>query len=417
MVPPPALEPNQNPMRWLIAEDALRDRKGHWFDYLTTFRNGLIEVGDRVEILVDRQATPDVNRRLNANPILPKSIWSRMSDGAGPLTRFARVPLHALATKRAVADWFRHNASPDVVFVPTVLVHHLLGWTWLLNGLLRHSSARVILFFPNTPIRLSSANGSPEWNRAPTAILFRRLVHSLRTLVVAGKVVLGTETLPMRDALTRLTGVPFTYLPHPVASSPEAGRPATSPDESGLVMGSFGSARLEKGSDLLAAAVLDYCRRHLDSRVRFALQCVEGREKDWRPLQAQSRINLIQDYFAEGEYARQLHSTQILLLPYRRASYDLRVSRMVIEALIAGMPVVATRGTTLACQAEEFGAIVHCEDGDAPSLYEAICKAETSYPELHTRAAERSHLARQHFSVRNFRELFLATALASTGNH
>ena len=393
-------------MRWLIVEDALRDRKGHWFEYVSTFHDGLRASGDEVEILADRRADAEIVRRLNARPVLPESIWRRMSDGAGPLRRFARVPLHALATRQAIVRWFRQHQPPDLIFVPTVLVHHLLGWTWLLKGPLRRSPARVLLFFPNTPVRLNPADGKPEWIPSPTARLFCRLVRSLRSDVAQGRVVLGAETLPMRDALSRLTEVPFTYLPHPVAA-PGNTAPAGTPDPRGLVMGSYGSARHEKGSDVLASAVLEFCRCHPDSSVRFELQCVEGREQDWDPLRGQSQVRLIPDYFAAGEYARQLRATQILLLPYRRASYDLRVSRMVIEAMTAGAPVVATRGTTLAAQAEEFGAAVLCQDGDARSLGDAICQMESAYPELRGRAADRAAAARQHFSICTFREQFL----------
>ena len=38
-------------MRWLIVEDALRDRKGHWVEYVSTFVRGLRELGDEVASL------------------------------------------------------------------------------------------------------------------------------------------------------------------------------------------------------------------------------------------------------------------------------------------------------------------------------------------------------------------------------
>ena len=88
-------------MRWLIIEDALRDRKGHWFEYLSTFYEGLRALGDSVEILADHRAEPHIIERLQARPVLPDSIWHRMGDDAGSFTRYARIPLHALATRRA----------------------------------------------------------------------------------------------------------------------------------------------------------------------------------------------------------------------------------------------------------------------------------------------------------------------------
>jgi len=32
-------------MRWLIVEDALRDRKGHWLEYVSTFVRDLQALG------------------------------------------------------------------------------------------------------------------------------------------------------------------------------------------------------------------------------------------------------------------------------------------------------------------------------------------------------------------------------------
>ena len=40
-------------MRWLIVEDALRDRKGYWFEYVSTFAQDLQGLGDPVTILAD----------------------------------------------------------------------------------------------------------------------------------------------------------------------------------------------------------------------------------------------------------------------------------------------------------------------------------------------------------------------------
>ena len=89
-------------LRWWIVEDALRDRKGHWVEYLQTFQRGLSAEGDQVRFFASKECVPDVAQAFNANPILPKSIWARMSDGAPKWRRLVRIPAHGLATYRAV---------------------------------------------------------------------------------------------------------------------------------------------------------------------------------------------------------------------------------------------------------------------------------------------------------------------------
>ncbi|MGH7950339.1 MAG: glycosyltransferase [Limisphaerales bacterium] len=394
-------------MRWLIVEDSLADGKGHWFEYLAAFHRELPRLGDEVVWLVPQNAGSEVCNHFGARPVLPESAFRKMSDGAPAWRRYLRVPVHALRTYRAMKNYLRRGEKYDVIFIPTVLVHHLLGWTWLIKRVLKKSAARILLFFPNTPVQLDLKTNEPSWQPAPTAKLFRRLIRSLENEVKQGSVILGAETHPMREALTRLTGVSFTYFPHPVCcekaatSHQVAGRRSQVSDS--LTFGSYGSARHEKGSDILVAAVDEYCRRYPDSRAQFVLQSADGDAKLWERLRENPKVQLIPNYFADGEYARQLAMTDVLLLPYRRSSYGLRVSRVVIEAMVQGIPVVTTRGTTLEEQAKEFGAALLSEDNDVASLVTAIQQQEETFP-IHRKQAEQQGMkARNHFCISMFR--------------
>jgi len=398
-------------LKWLIVEDALRDRKGHWFEYIGTFVRELRTLCDDVTVLADGAAEPFIVQELQAQPVLPASIWHRMSDGAGVLQRYSRVPVHAWKTYRTMRAYLRGNEEFDVIFVPTVLVHHLLGWVWLIKRTLQEARSRVILFFPNTPIQLNPETNEPAWLPSPTAKLFCRLIRSLRNEVKNGRVILGAETQPMREALTRLTGVPFTYFPHPVCPLPDAALSTINYQlSSEIVMASYGSARHEKGSDLLVAAADEYCRRHPDSRVRFVFQCVDWNGADWKRLNGNPKVELISNYFANGEYARRLRTADVLMLPYRRSSYALRVSRVAIEGMVHGLPAIATRDTTLAGQAKQFGAVVECDDENVESLVGAIGEMELNQPASKELARIRQPEAQKHFSVLNFRRILVEPA-------
>lgn len=391
-------------MRWLIVEDALRNKKGHWYEYLGTFARELRALGDEVTILADRSAERFLIEQLSVQPVLPDSIWHRMGDSAGALRRYLRVPGHGWNTYRAVKKYLRHGGKYDVIFVPTVLVHHLLGWTWLIKRVLNKTSSRVILFFPNTPVQLDLKTNEASWQAAPTAKLFNKLIRSLQSEVAQGRVILGVETNPMREALTRLTGVPFTYFPHPVqAEKIESKKPGTT-----LTFASFGSARHEKGSDVLVPAVEEYGRRYPDSRVQFVLQSVDGDAALWARLEGNPKVRLIPNYFNNGEYIKNLAQTDALLLPYRRSSYGLRVSRVVIEAMVNGIPIVTTRRTTLEEQAREFGGAVFCDDENVSSLVQAIREMEENFLQLKALAEELKISAQEHFLVKEFRRRVLA---------
>jgi glycosyltransferase involved in cell wall biosynthesis len=402
------------PLRWLIVEDALRDRQGHWFEYISTFAHDLQGLGDSVTVLADRKAEPFIRNGLDVQAVLPPSIWHRMNKG-GSLVRYSRVPIHAWQTVRAVKKHLAKSGGYDIVFVPTVLVHHLLAWTWLIQRGAVGGNARIVLFFPNVPIQCDPAGGV-SWVKAPTTRLMRYLFRRLAKEVGSGRVVLGAETRPMQEALTRLSGIPFTYLPHPVSGLElaEINENRHREDSAGgLLLGSYGLARHEKGSDTLFRAVDRVCRRGGAARCRFVVQCPEGFEAERRTLAGYDEVECLTRYFADGEYARQLAKTDIMLLPYRLSSYQLRVSRVAIEAMVNGIPMVVTRGSTLASQAEEFGAATTCGEDDPASLADAIQQAIDGYPPLAERARAAIPKAREHFSVRWFKETVLAGKVES----
>lgn len=397
-------------MNWWIIEDALHDLKGHWIEYLRTFRRGLDVEGDELRIFASRECDADVALTLGAEPELPPSIWARISDGAPKWKKLWRVASHGIATWLSVSRLLRKNSnSPDIIFVPTVLVHHLFGWWLLLHGPLRKSRSKVLLFFPNTPAYLDDQD-KPHWNPDPSAKLFAWLIRRCGRWVHQGKLILGAETEPMVRAMTALSGVPFQYLPHPVGSLSVA-RNAGQARPIIIRLGAYGAARYEKGSDLILEAAKRYLAENPDQRVRFSLQWIDdyslpdGTKVTLDPeLLASPQFEFIRGYFPEGGYEKQLQQTDVMLLPYRDA-YRLRVSRVVIEAMQAGMPVITSKGTTLHQQARSHGVAIECDQDDAESLLKAIRAVVEDFPDLQAAAAKSVECSRRHFSARNFREI------------
>lgn len=558
-------------MKWLIVEDALKDRKGHWLEYVSTFVDELQGIGDEVDVLCDCRAQGFVMEQTRARPVLPESIWHRMGDGAGALQRYLRVPGHAMATFFAMRKFFKKfnhrghgdhgvggkreikcetgrmneaqcnaqeicagafesdsltsklaespvsespirsangpasspvtshslqaltpeaslpatsyslpatSSPPDWIFVPTVLVHHLLGWWMLLITGSLPGNSRVLLFFPNLPIRLDDA-GQPHWMGGPTTKLMAWLFENLRGVVQSGKVVLGVETHAMRRALEGLIRMPVVYLPHPVlakrgreearaeereslktediegtqegearlrltgqagvsdpelltskrADSPVSESPTRSasgsaslPDTSDapratsaepIVFGCYGAARWEKGSDILQAAIRRVLEEHPAIPARFAFQWIEdfndehGRRvtlDSW--VREHPKVEVIERYFDDGEINLRLSRTDLMVLPYR-APYRLRVSRVVIEAMLHGMPVIATEGTTLYDQANAHGCGLGCEEGSVEGLAKRILEAAANFETLQLSARAKIPDAERNFSVDCFRQLLI----------
>ena len=205
-----------------------------------------------------------------------------------------------------------------------------------------------------------------------------------------------------------------------------------------IVFGCYGAARWEKGSDIFQEAIKLILKNEVASKkcrvasvedkaepatrdslpstaarrpLRFAIQWVEDFQDDsgnlvsidpW--LRKQPQVEVIERYFEGNEYEQRLAQTDVMVLPYR-SPYRLRVSRVVIEAMLNGMPVIATRGTTLFEQAEECGVVIGCEEGDAESLSEAMLEMAERFGVLRASAEEKVDGAAQSFSVVFFRKL------------
>ncbi len=240
----------------------------------------------------------------------------------------------------------------------------------------------------------------------------------------------------MQRALESLIQMPVIYLPHPV----EAGQPPRT-DIEGLradfedlnidplnnppsavsyqpsatakpiVFGCYGAARWEKGSDLLQAAIGKVLETNPDIPAKFCFQWLGDftnesgevvRLEPW--LKKHPKVQVIMEHFKEGEYALQLAKTHVMILPYR-SPYRLRVSRVVIEAMIHGMPVITTKGTTLFEQVEEHGVAVVCEDGNSETLVKSIINLTKTFHAIREIAERGSPEAAKNFSVAFFREI------------
>jgi glycosyltransferase involved in cell wall biosynthesis len=438
-------------MNWLIVEDALQDRKGHWYEYINTFARELRALGDNMTVLCDHRAEPFILEKFHALPVLPQSIWGRMSDNAMALKRFIRIPLHAFATLWVMRKFLaRYLASsefkPDFIFVPTVLVHHLLGWWMLLNTASVPNGTRLLLFFPNLPILLGD-NDDCQWHRGASVTLKKILFTSLRKYVESGKLILGVETRAMQNALQKLIGIPVLYFPHPVSYVPkdveiicdyglkggERGRvtPEVADQNSELgdgdskqdlghkyksanltkpiLFGCYGPARWEKGTDILQKAIRQVLEQNPDIRAKFVFQWLNdfrdnnGKKKTLDPwLKNHPNVEVIDRYFKDGEYERWLAETDVMLLPYR-SPYRLRISRVAIEAMINGMPAVVSGNTTLWSDFQQFGAAYPFHDESPSSLAAAICRMMEDFQMMSLQARERMAHSRRAFSVEKFR--------------
>jgi glycosyltransferase involved in cell wall biosynthesis len=147
-----------------------------------------------------------------------------------------------------------------------------------------------------------------------------------------------------------------------------------------------------------------------DPRVKFAIQWVHDftdrdgalvKKDPW--LEGHPQVDFIQGYFdPNGGYVRALRNTDLMLLPYRDA-YRYRLSRVLLEAIISGIPAMVSKETTLAEQVAEHGAGIEFDQDSADAMVKSIEECVRRYPELKRQALVKARSSREHFSVAHFR--------------
>jgi glycosyltransferase involved in cell wall biosynthesis len=111
-------------------------------------------------------------------------------------------------------------------------------------------------------------------------------------------------------------------------------------------------------------------------------------------LRADPHVTLIEQSMSSEDYDAAVASADVMLLPYRRASYFARISGVAVEAVTAGVPVIYTRDTWCEDLVREVGAGAGVDDGDVAGLCAAITEMADNYPRYRAAARARAALAR-----------------------
>lgn len=200
--------------------------------------------------------------------------------------------------------------------------------------------------------------GRPR-ERRPAAVLARLLAGP-----AAGRIRLYSDTAELAAAYGILTGRPVGVLPiafrHDLILGAVASAPARDP-AAPITIGYLGNARQEKGFQHLPDLVEQLTGRFgWAGKVRFHFQSPYN-IPDGEPGIGIARARLgafpadlvtLEDRVLTTEqYYRMLAGIDVLVLPYDGGRYDVRSSGILVQARVAGTPMVAPEGSWIARQA------------------------------------------------------------------
>lgn len=178
---------------------------------------------------------------------------------------------------------------------------------------------------------------------------------------------LSAETGAFASWITSETGVPASVWPHPSLL-----HPTPPPAHNGLVLFVPGEARADKGHQRFQS-LLARLETHRGIRVRVQA-AVTG-----------ACVEQLPAHLGEAAYREAWTSAHAALLLHDPATYRLRGSGVVCDAVAACRPFVCLEGTSLAEWARDGNALVAAAEPDA--LADAVGRLASDYGMLSTRTA------------------------------
>lgn len=392
----------------LIVEESLRDLKAHWFEYIQTIVDTANEQNVEVEVACHKDVDIEISQIL---PTIPVFSYARYLDNNKKKLlgeRYYSFILHSFRCIKVLWPLFNSKDSYDYVFAPTVLVHHLLAW-WIILKFHPRKPQHLTLFFVTNP---------GVWNSETKTSFFpkqtqiqKKLLQGFSPFVAENKITLAVETLGAKKEFEALTGLPFSLMPHPVPEFENLTTSQNSEDVSQrqLCFACYGFARYEKGSDLLALSIEKLLNKLPSFPVNFRIQWTDPflmpdstlcQPSEY--LLNNSQITIIDKPLNREEYQQLLKSTDCMILPYRNSSYYARLSRIAIESICLGIPIIYTKGGWLEEVVLKFGSGIPIEDENIDELTQAIQDLFENYQQYRKNALKNTLKAKKYFSGQNF---------------
>jgi glycosyltransferase involved in cell wall biosynthesis len=396
-------------MRILIVEEALKTLHGHWFQYISDIVNGGREEGYEIEVACHKEACPEILRALPCRPILSATVFDKELQPTGRFGALRRVLAHNRSLYRDLRDFLAKGNSYDVIIATTARLDHLLAHEalrWRFRD--RRETCWTLIFID--AIGTYAADYS-NIHFSKKTLPLKLAMKLSRLLPAQSHFFLSAESSGMARRFKQFSGLDFSLVPHVTRLPPlDKYREKWKSTEDGRkILATYGFTRYDKGLDILQSAVKQLIPSVSSSNIRFIIQWTgdyslpDGSlvQKD-EILKSTPMVEYLPPFRASEEYYEWVARTHVMVLPYRRDFYYDRLSRVAIDATLAGIPIVYPAGTWLEWFVENHATGVAFKAEDPASLARAMQEAIARYPELKAGAEARKQAASEAFSARKF---------------
>lgn len=388
-------------MKVLIVEEGLESHRGHYFQYLRDLADDGRVSGHEIDILAHRNASYEVTDPVGAVAWLSRSVHHG-SFSRNRLGRLGEILKHNRILHQDICSWHRHSGKRyDATIIPSARIEHI----WALHRLRhtdreRHFGHLFAIMVDAPGVRVEGGTYRFPSNTWPLRFSIRWIsnVRSSRPLTFAA------ESERMVQQFKKFSGVNFIEVPHVTRIPPEAAKRIDPAIPQRIRFGTFGFTRYDKGLDVLQEAIKQLPSDWGDN-MEFVLQWTQdyslpcGRLiKQDSALQENKNVSFISAFKDSREYYDSLAQTDVVALPYRRDFYSDRMSRVAVDAALAGIPTVFPRDTWLEDFHEDYGSGVAFTADDPASLARAILEVRLDYLHQSKVAIDRMQKTRHDFS-------------------
>lgn len=396
--------------RLLIVEEALKTHVAHWYEYDKAVCDIHRALDVETTVAAHTDVAAEIRDTLPAEPVFAHTNWDNIYAHPATWRRYLGIGHHNLRVYRTMDRFLRAHGLFDCVFVPTVVIHHVIAWRFLLAQHLGRSFRRLVLLFRNNVGSYAENISTPKFKR--NSIVWRHVLRSFAPYVESGAICLATDSERLATEYELVGGPRPVVFPSPRIALPPRQGAASRTSRGPYTFGCLGPARFEKGIDLLQGAMIRFLAANPLTDVRFIIQwnqdIVNPDGSVYRPdpvLEADRRVVFLGDRIDSERYENLLADIDCMVLPYRRESYFARISGVAVEAVTGGIPVIYTEDTWMEDLVRGVGAGIGVRGGDVDSLVAAVSIAFAKREQLASEARARSDLAQIEHSPGRFANL------------
>lgn len=370
----------QNRKRKLfIADPRLRSTDGRRAEYNHSIAKAALAAGLDPILLGHRDLRARVVEGVPIFPAFTQNVREKVPHPTPPLHLLALLLGNLGFLVNLLGGLRRGRVAKDsIVFLHTVTAHQFFGCA-LYSGLFQRKKSPLVLLLQY----------DPNHYKGPINAVAHRI---LEWTSKRKNIQIAADSSRLADQIGRLTSAPVHALPYPQSETFSTAWGPRPPSRKEVHFVSLGDARDERGFLAILKAIERIHQSGLAADMKFTLQARGSSESIHAAIPGFARKNLpnvtlLTEVQTETDSRNLLLSADVVLLPYWRSNYLFRVSRIFLDSVAAGKPVIATRDTWMSDELKQYGAGTLCEDQDVGSLVECIVTTKREIARLSELAA------------------------------